>query len=34
MELKGKQVEAFVEALDESEKLNKVRENNDVKSYM
>ena len=34
MELKGKQVEAFVKALDESEKMNKVRENNEVKSYM
>ena len=34
MELKGKQVEAFVKALDESEKLNKVKENNEVKSYM
>lgn len=34
MELKGKQVEAFVKALDESEKLNKVKENNEVKGYM
>lgn len=34
MELKGKQVEDFVKALDESEKMNKVKENNEVKSYM
>ena len=34
MELKGKQVEAFVKALDESEKMNKVKENNEIKSYM
>lgn len=34
MELKGKQVETFVKALDESEKMNKVKENNEVKSYM
>ena len=34
MELKGKQVEAFVKALYESEKMNKVKENNEVKSYM
>ena len=29
-----KNVEAFVKALDESEKMNKVKENNEVKSYM
>lgn len=34
MELKGKQVEAFVKALDESEKMNRVKENNEIKSYM
>ncbi len=34
MELKGKQVEGFVKALDESEKMNKVKENNEIKSYM
>lgn len=34
MELKGKQVEDFVKALDESEKMNKVKENNEVKNYM
>lgn len=34
MELKGKQVETFVKALDESEKMNKIKENNEVKSYM
>ena len=34
MELKGKQVEAFVKALDESEKMNKIKENDEVKSYM
>ena len=34
MELKGKQIEDFVKALDESEKMNKVKENNEVKSYM
>ena len=34
MELKGKQVEDFVKAIEESEKMNKVRENNEVKSYM
>ena len=30
MKLKGKQVEAFVKALDESEKMNRVKENNEV----
>ena len=34
MELKGKQVEDFVKALKESEKMNKAKENNDVKGYM
>lgn len=34
MELKGKQVEDFVKALDESEKMSKVKENNEIKSYM
>ncbi len=34
MELKGKQVEDFVKAFDESEKMNKVKENNEVKNYM
>ncbi len=34
MELKGKQVEDFVKALDESEKMNKVKENNEIKGYM
>ena len=34
MELKGKQIEDFVKALDESEKMNEVKENNEVKSYM
>lgn len=34
MELKGKQVEDFVKALEESEKMNKAKENNDVKGYM
>ena len=29
-----KNVEAFVKALDESEKMNKIKENNEVKSYM
>lgn len=34
MELKGKQIEDFVKALDESEKMNKVKESDEVKSYM
>ena len=29
-----KNVEAFVKALNESEKMNKVKENNEIKSYM
>ena len=29
-----KNVEAFVKALDESEKMNKIKENDEVKSYM
>ena len=34
MELKGKQVEDFINAIEESEKMNKAKENNDVNDYM
>lgn len=34
MELKGKQAEDFINAIEESEKMNKTKENNEVKSYM
>lgn len=34
MKLKGKQVEDFVKAIEESKKMNKTKENSDVKGYM